>query len=64
VSKDCLTFIAAYKSEYVNCFSCIHWDREDFICRESEEYKKQNKENRFDRVAKSMANNKPVNGPL
>ncbi|MDP4158213.1 MAG: hypothetical protein Q8911_00415 [Bacillota bacterium] len=64
MAKTCKEFVEAYKSEYINCFTCRHWDREDFACNEPGELAKRNKVREFNAFDKQMKRNKSVIGPL
>lgn len=63
-NKSCAEFMALYASDYVNCFTCRFWDREDFVCNEPSELAKRNKVKELDSLDKQMKRNKSVIGPL
>ena len=59
-TKTCKDFILDYGSKGVTCFSCKHWNKDDFVCMEKGEVA--NRE--FDRLEKEMMSNRPICGPL
>jgi hypothetical protein len=64
VAKSCLEFVAAWKSKNVSCMTCLHWNSDDFVCMESDDYKKLDKDMKTEEIAKFMQSNKPIKGPL
>ncbi len=44
--------------------TCLHWNSDDFVCMESDDYKKLDKDMKTEEIAKFMQSNKPIKGPL
>jgi len=56
--ESCSKFVAAYRSNYVNCYTCRYRDE---CLVDSIEYKRDREFAEFERMLKE---NKPVEGPL
>jgi len=64
MSTSCAAFMAAYKSSYINCFTCKYWDHEELTCINPEEIAKRRGNREFKEIEKLLRKNKPVRGPL
>jgi len=64
VQKSCRAFVEAYASKYTNCFNCLYWHMDDFVCLNSEEIKRRRVETEFDSIDRIMRSNTPIVGPL
>lgn len=64
VTSPCAKFIADYKSNRVNCFTCRLWDREDFVCRDDEYIQKRDREIELDSMNSMMRSSRTVVGLL
>lgn len=64
MSTSCAAFIAAYKSSYINCFTCRYWDHEELTCINPEEIARRRGDRELEEIEKLLRKNKPVRGPL
>lgn len=62
--ETCLEFMAAWKSEYENCHTCKHWDRDELTCLNKKELERREKARALGDLEKQMKRNRPVKGPL
>lgn len=60
MGKSCKAFMAAWKSEYENCFTCIKWNRDDLVCMDPEEVARRKKAQERATMDKLMRQSKAV----
>ena len=58
----CLRFVQAYKSKWINCMCCTHWDTEDFVCVDKAEQDTRERVRSFDEFERLMVTSRTVVG--
>ena len=64
VTSQCKKFIADYKSDHINCFTCQLWDREEFVCRDDAYLQKRDREIEMDGMNRMMRSSRTIVGLL
>lgn len=58
----CRDFIALYKTKGITCFSCKHWNYDDFVCMDKEELEARRNAMAFDETERLMVSSRTVVG--